>query len=272
MPPVQSSSALSIVRDPVYQQLHELLRGLVREGEYKSGEKFPTEREVGERYGVSRVTANKALSSLVSEGVLEFRKGIGTFVRDLGMDYDLRTLMSFTRKAELSGKVPETEVLKFVTISAAAVEGAVREALQTGAKEKLHYVERLRLADGVPLILERRFIVARHCPGLTAKMLAGSLYTLFTLHYGLTLTGSEQTLRAANLSAEDSRSMGVSSGDAVLWVRATGQCQHGPLWMEDTLYRGDLYEFHNSIGNGRTQKPARATLIQTPSAQLLSHP
>ncbi|MEY4484041.1 MAG: HTH-type transcriptional repressor YvoA [Verrucomicrobiota bacterium] len=260
------------MRDPVYQQLHELLRGLVRDGEYKSGGKFPTEREVGERYGVSRVTANKALSSLVSEGVLEFRKGIGTFVRDLGMDYDLRTLMSFTRKAEISGKVPETEVLKFVSTHAAAVDASVREALQIGADEKLHYVERLRLADGVPLILERRIIVARHCPGLTAKMLAGSLYTLFTQHYGLTLTGAEQTLRAANLSEEDASTMGVSSGDAVLWVRATGQCQHGPLWMEDTLYRGDLYEFHNSIGNGRTQKPARATLIQTPSPQLFHVP
>ena len=260
------------MRDPVYQQLHELLRGLVRAGEYSPGDKFPTEREVGERFHVSRVTANKALSSLVSEGVLEFRKGIGTFVRDLGMDYDLRSLMSFTRKAELNGKVPETTVLKFVTIKAADCEPLVREALQIEAGGAVHYVERLRMADAVPLILERRYIVARHCPRLTAKKLAGSLYTTFTSHYGLALTGCDQTVRATTLTSADAKLLRVATGSAALWVRATGRCQHGPLWLEDTLYRGDLYEFFNSIGSDRAQRPARAALIQGPSVTLLSAP
>jgi DNA-binding GntR family transcriptional regulator len=56
--------------------LRELLRGL--------GERLLTERQICERFGVSRATANKALSNLVSEGVLEFRKGVGTFVREGG--------------------------------------------------------------------------------------------------------------------------------------------------------------------------------------------
>jgi len=270
MPPVQKGS--TIVRDPVYQQLHELLRSLVRQGEHGPGDKFPTEREVSERFGVSRVTANKALSSLVSEGVLEFRKGIGTFVRDLGMDYDLRSLMSFTRKVEQAGKVPETTVLKFVTARAEACDGAVRDNLDVGPTDALHYVERLRLADGVPLILERRYMVAKYCPRLTEKRLAGSLYTLFTDHYGLTLTGADQTVRATNLSVKDARLMRVEAGTAVLWVRAVGQCQRGPLWVEDTLYRGDLYEFHNSIGADRAQRPARAALVQSAPLSLLSAP
>lgn len=70
-----------LVRSPIYQQLNQLLRDLIREGEFKSNEQFLTERQICDRFNVSRATANKALSNLVAEGVLEFRKGVGTFVR-----------------------------------------------------------------------------------------------------------------------------------------------------------------------------------------------
>ena len=261
-----------LVREPIYHQLNDRLRRLIRSGEFPAGQQFLTERQVAGRFNISRVTANKALSGLVSEGLLEFRKGVGTFVRDPGMDYDLRSLMSFTRKAELSGKLPETSVLAFVTGKAADCAAVVREALHVGAGEAVHYVERLRMADAVPLILERRYIVARHCPRLTEKRLAGSLYTAFTESYGLVLTGADQTVRATNLTRKDAKRLRVPDGSAALWVRAVGQCQHGPLWLEDTLYRGDFYEFHNAIGSDRAPRPARAAMVQGPSIRLLSAP
>ena len=58
--------------------------------EYRSCDQFLTEREVAEKFQVSRATANKSLASLVSEGFLEFRKGVGTFVRRDVIDYDVR--------------------------------------------------------------------------------------------------------------------------------------------------------------------------------------
>ena len=73
-----------IIRTPIYQQLNEMLRGLIRATEFKAGDQFLTERQVSDRFGVSRATANKALSNLVSEGLLEFQKGVGTFVRGRG--------------------------------------------------------------------------------------------------------------------------------------------------------------------------------------------
>ena len=261
-PPTQSAQT-PIMRDPIYQQLNERLRAMIRGGEARPGGKFPTEREVAERFGVSRVTANKALSSLVGEGVLEFRKGVGTFVRDLGMDYNLRALMSFTRKAEMSGKLPETDVRQFAALPAGECDADVREALGVADKETLFFTERLRLADGVPLILERRFIVGRHCPRLRQAQLAGSLYSLFTEHFGLHLSGADQTVRALNLSAGDARVLQVPAGSASIWVHAIGLCEHGPLWLEDTLYRGDLYAFQNSLGSDKAQRPARTMLAES---------
>ena len=178
MPPVHMQSqpeSSKLIRDPVYQQLNELLQKLIRGGEFKPGQQFLTEREVSERFGVSRVTANKALSHLVVEGVLEFRKGVGSFVREGVLDYDLQSLMSFTRKAILAGKRPETRVLRFESQEADQVDEQVRDALRPTEDERLYYFERLRLADGVPVILERRHLVARFRPGLTKSLVEGSV-------------------------------------------------------------------------------------------------
>lgn len=275
MPRVQLASGdrtTPLVREPAYQQLAQRLRALVREGECRPGDRFPTERQVAERFKVSRVTANKALAGLVSEGVLEFRKGVGTFVRDPGMHYDLRALISFTRKAQLDGRRAGTRVLRFHSTCAGKVPVFARKALGVGSDEPLYYVERLRLADGVPLILERRLLVARWCPGLSRKQLEGSLYTLLTGRYGRRLTSSHQCLRAAAAARSDARLLGLRPGGAVLWVRATGECQHGPLWIEDTLYRGDRYEFFNVIGSDPVSQPARPALAADALPELLFAP
>src|SRR6185503_4113499 len=121
--------AVALVKQPIYQQLNEALRGLLGAGEFKTGARFLTERQVSERFEVSRATANKALSNLVSEGILEFKKGIGTFVRGGVLDYDLRSLVSFTGKAAAAGKRPTTRVLSFDTITASTVSPRIAAAL-----------------------------------------------------------------------------------------------------------------------------------------------
>jgi GntR family transcriptional regulator len=150
-----------IVRDPIYSQLNQLLRSLIRNGTFEPGDRFLTEREISERFEISRATANKALSGLVAEGLLEFRKGVGTFVRSNLLDYDLRFLVSFTEKARSAGKVPSTRILEFSTPKASALPEEIRIALDLAQEEPVHYIERLRLADDLPVILERRYLRGR---------------------------------------------------------------------------------------------------------------
>ncbi len=142
----------SIVRGPVYPQLNQRLRQLVR-GEYQAGQKFLTERKIVERFRVSRETANKALASLVSEGLLKFRKGVGTFVRPSLISYDLRTLVSFTEKARAAGKTPSTTVLTLGVLNANEVERAIAERLSLAGPDTLGKMDRMRRMDGKPGIL-----------------------------------------------------------------------------------------------------------------------
>ena len=65
-----------IVRAPIYQQLNQALRELLREGEFVEGDQFLTERQICERFDVSRATANKALSNLVASSDLGMRDAV----------------------------------------------------------------------------------------------------------------------------------------------------------------------------------------------------
>ena len=247
----------ALVKNPVYQQLNDLLRGLVRDGEFEAGSQFPTERQISEQYGVSRATANKALASLVGEGVLEFRKGVGTFVRAGRLDYDLRHLVSFTEKARAAGKKPTTRVLEFEDLTAGEIDDAPRDALAAKSDDAVYYLERLRLADRVPVIYERRYIATARCPKLSKSDVRGSLYAAWTGKHKLTIAGADETIRAINLTAAQAKILEVSRGTAGLLVTSTGYlADESPLWWEETLYRGDAYEFGNRLGELRAGGPA----------------
>ena len=252
-----------LVRTPIYQQLNEALRDLIRKGKFEVGNQFLTERQICEQFDVSRATANKALSNLVAEGVLEFKKGVGTFVRGGVLDYDLRSLVSFTEKAIAAGKKPLTKVLTISTMPVKDIpETEVSQKLQLQVEDSVYYMERLRLADGVPVILERRYVAEKFCPNLTDTEIAGSLYALWLDKFKLDIIGADQTIRAVLIEDEDAEHMQVNNGAAGLVVQSVGYLSGGvPLWWERTLYRGDAYEFQNRLGPLQTARPAAGTLI-----------
>lgn len=247
----------SLCKAPVYQQLHQVLRGVIIAGKYSNGSQFLTEREVSSQYEVSRPTANKVIASLVAEGLLEFRKGVGTFVRnEAELRYDLKRLVSFSSKATALGKIPSTRVIEFETLLASAAPVEAQEALGVEPPEKLFSVKRLRLANDRPVILERRFIREKFCPLLERHDLEGSLYEWWTQKAGLNIVGADQSIRAVNLEKIDAELLDVETGLAGLLVLSTGFLPGDrTLWYEQTLYRGDSYEFNNRLEGLRSYRP-----------------
>jgi GntR family transcriptional regulator len=242
---------------PLHYQLVTELKKLLRERGFPPGAQFLTEREIAERFTTSRATANKALTSLASEGLLEFRHGAGTFVREGVLDYDLQRLVSFTDKAVAAGRTPTTRVLTFRRLKAEQAPAEVAAMLQASPGETLFHLARLRLADGVPVILERRHVLARHCPTMTRADAAGSLYAFWTGDCQLHLSGASESIRAVNATTDEARSLAVPAGTACLLVVAVGTLTGGaPLWHEETLYRSDLYEFRNQLGGIVAARPA----------------
>lgn len=237
----------SLVRAPVYQQLNQVLRSLVASTEFTPGQRFLTEREIAARFQVSRATANKALSNLVSEGVLEFRKGMGTYLRSHPIASDLGSLVSFTDRAHVAGKLPQTTVL--LLSKEIPPTDDIRQALALRDGDPVWTIERLRRADRQPLILERRWVPVARMPEVTAEQLTGSIYHLWTGHFGLTISGCKQTISAVELAADEAQHLGVSNGSAALLVHGVGYlADDTPLWLERTLYRADGFVFSNVLG------------------------
>ena len=235
-----------LVREPMYQQMNQILRALLRNGEFAQGDQFLTERQIAERFQVSRPTANKVLAGMVSEGLLEFRKGVGTFVSAPRLNYDIQSLVSFTEKAKEAGKTPSTRVLEFERIKASEVEAEIAQRLQVDLKRELFAISRLRLADGVPVILEQRWLPTDIFPGLSRQQLRGSFYALCRDQYGLRIEESDQTIRAVKLRGHEAKLLEADMGAPAFLVSAAGYSGATPAWWEKTLYRGDMYGFHRA--------------------------
>jgi DNA-binding GntR family transcriptional regulator len=239
---------MKLVKDPLYQQLSQILRQSIVRGNHRNGAKFLTEREIAVKYGVSRATANKVLSSMVSEGLLEFRKGVGTFVKYTARGQSKSGLISFTENVRSAGKAPSTDILEFKTKKGKDIPPAAMQALALGQSESVYYIRRVRRADGVPMILETRYLVASFCPNLQKDQLAGSLFSLLQDEYHLNVIGSDEKIQAVNVIGEEAAILQVVESSAAFLVTSVGYMTNEvPLWWEQSLHRADGFELRCQV-------------------------
>ncbi len=240
----------SFASDPVHLRLADLCRDAIGAGKFAAGEKFPSERELAERYEVSRATANKVISTLVAEGLLDLQKGIGTRVRKRRTLFaSLGGMESFTVHVREQGLEPSTEVLSFERVLTGALPREVREGLglAEGGSEVIIYLERLRLADGIPMILEHRWVRESLAPGLCREDVAESFYRVLEEKFGLPMTGERHSISAELFDPASAKLFRLKKKNvAALVVEGAGYVKGDtPLWYQRLLYRGDRYRLHN---------------------------
>lgn len=240
---------MSIVTEPVHLQLARVCREKITRGDFKTEQRFSSERELALEYGVSRATANKVLSQMVAENLLIHKPGIGMFVAPpRSLHASLRQMDSFTDYVRDLGMQPETKVLTFEKVTAAQLPEPVRSGLQMEPSERAYFIERLRLADGEPVILEFRWARATPLPKLEHQDLSGSFYHLLSRKFDVHLSGEEHTIQARTLDAEQATKLQVEVGAPALVVEGPGfGTDDTPLWYQLLIYRGDRYQLENSV-------------------------
>lgn len=203
---------------PLFQQLAEELRQAIRTGEYPPGSQLPTEHQLCDRYQVSRVTVRKALEELSQRGEVIRRPGKGTFVANKKFQRDLTSVLSFTEMCRHMGYSPGSRTVK-IALEPPDEDAAHELALKKG--EQMLVVERLRLADGVPVLLEttrfpEKFFFLFHCDLNNA-----SLYQIVKEQTGVVFTHSVKTLEIVFASYQEARYLGVAKGYPLLSIRST---------------------------------------------------
>lgn len=225
---------------PLYLKLQTLIRDAVETGRLKPADALPSERDLAEEMGISRVTVRKAMLGLAGEGVVEQRHGSGTFIaaRERKVQQGLSHLTSFTEDMRTRGRQTTSDWLMRGLDRVTPAE-AMQLALSPGVEVARFH--RLRRADGMPMAVERACVPASILPN--PDLVGASLYAAMEAA-GRKPVRALQRLTAENLKPAEAALLGLDPGSAALSIiRVAFDAQSRPVELTQSYYRGDAYDF-----------------------------
>ena len=227
-------------RGPRYAQLHRHIAAAIADGRLEPESQLPPERELADLAGVSRVTVRQAVAQLVADGLIDQRRGAGSFVRPQGpkLEQSLSRLISFTDLMRARGKTSTSVVLSRGLFMPSPDESL---ALGIPGHDQVARVERLRSADGTPMAIERSSLPVDILP--EPERVDTSLYAVLR-ERDAAPARAIQRITALNLGPEEARLLNLAVGAAVLRIDRTAYLPSGrPIEFTRGLYRSDLYDF-----------------------------
>jgi len=222
---------------PLYLQLARSLREHISSGGIDPGSALPSERDLSEMAGMSRVTVRKGIEQLIDEGVLFRKQGSGTFVARR-IEAPGAKLSSFSDDTRSRGEDPGVVWIYKSYAQPTEEEAAALNVLTTA---KVARLGRVRLAGGEPLAIEHAVIPAVFMPDL--ESLGDSLYQALESH-GFRPTSGTQRVRASLATPTEAGILCVEQNSEVLRIERKTRIPDGRI-VEFTrsVYRGDRYEF-----------------------------
>jgi GntR family transcriptional regulator len=236
---------------PLYVQVRETLRS-----EYTQlvpGTAIPTELELIERFGVSRITLRKAVDDLVVDGLLERHQGKGTFTSVPKLTHELNAISSWTEQLRALGYNPRTAKR---TSGEIAPPRRVAHALALAPAEKVIMLRRTRLVGDEPLSLMTNYIPSRLVPNFNQQAEgAESLYELLEQRYNLIPHRATDTVETRAATDEEAETLGIEPWSPILVVTRLSYLADGsPLELAIAISRGDRYQYRVTL-YGRARKP-----------------
>ncbi len=231
---------------PRYYQLKEFIRERIRSGEWGSGILIPSERELCERHGISRMTARQAITELVNEGLLYREQGKGTYVGHPKIPQQLMSLTGFTEDMQVRAQRPGARVLEAVMWEA---DETTAEALRIKVGQPVYRLRRLRLADAEPLAIETTTVCFIGCERLLDYDLAyDSLYRILSEVFDMPPVAAEQEIEAGLVGPGEGGLLEIAEGSPVLRTRRVTTTRRGhPIEYAQSVYRGDKYHFYTRL-------------------------
>ncbi|MGB3909788.1 MAG: GntR family transcriptional regulator [Pseudolysinimonas sp.] len=229
---------------PLYSQIEQHLRERIASGELPPQTQIDSETEIASSFSVSRMTARKAIESLVREGLLFRSQGKGTFVNDRRISYGLSTQLSFSASMEARGHRVETTV---VDASLQRAPAGVAHAMNVEPGSPVVGVRRIRCIDGSPAALHESWLPASLISVLDTD-LTGSLNAAMT-SLGRSVTIARDHVEAVEATPDVASALECELGAAVLRVRGVGINASGEIQRyTEAHYRGDRFSFALATG------------------------
>lgn len=231
---------------PLYLQLKNALTADIDAGVYKPHERLMSERELGEKYKVSRMTVRQALTDMIRGGILYTRAGKGTYVKAPKIKQELQTLTGFSQDMTARGKSTSGRVLAANIVPATLTLAAIF-AIPTNTE--LVQLSRLRLSDDIPLVIEEAYVLHKVCAGiLEYDFSKESLYNVLATKYNIHLVRAEQTMEASLATAQETELLQLTPPSPVLRIERLSYNEQNIL-VEYVMSAccGERYKFHTTL-------------------------
>ncbi len=239
---------------PLYHQLKMVILREIEAGQWKPGDRLPTEDALAKRFEVSKITVRQALAELASDGHIRREQGRGTFVERPRVQQGPRELTSFTEEMRRHGLVSVSRVLDQQTCPATP-EIAAPLALEPGAL--IFRLRRLRLANGEPMGVQTAYLPLDLVPGIAEIDFArASLYDILQSRYSLHPATARETHCAILIGRDEATLLQVPIGSAAMTAeRVTFLADGRPIEYVQSVMRGDRYKIVVDLTKHPTRSP-----------------
>ncbi|MGL4374655.1 MAG: GntR family transcriptional regulator [Turicibacter sp.] len=226
---------------PLYLQIKDILKHKIINNEYNVGSTIPSENDLEEMFGVSRMTIRQAVNELVNEGLLkkERGRGKGTVVLSNAIADRLSTVKSFTQKMQEQGFVLKN---KQINISLITPDTTVAAALNIDPDEKVLCLSRIRMVNNDIIMYTISYVPSSFNLPFDAE-LYGSLYQLLS-QQNIQISHAEEYIEAMLSNDEISAALEIPLNDAVLKRTRISKDQYNRnIEYTTTFYRSDKYKY-----------------------------
>jgi GntR family transcriptional regulator len=229
---------------PYYHQVKEAVRALIANGELRSGDMLPSEFNLSEQLGISRLVVHRAFRELVTEGLLIRKRAQGTFVSPpiKPSFMIIGPLFSMTEYLTKDGLKPSNRVLLQEVIPA---NPEVIKELRLTAGTRVIHIRHLRLANEIPFAIEETYIPYERFPKLAELNLRNrSTYeALDTIYDALPQEALDQ-ITASSATPSEAKLLDLKKGAPVMRVKRVSTDRQGRLVEYSRLvFHGERYQF-----------------------------
>ena len=229
-------------------QLREVLFEKLNSGEWKAGEMIPSEHELCEEYGVSRITVREVLKELVQSGYLKRKQGKGTFVSKPSVEATL--VSNYSLSADLKQKGCSSE-FKLICLDVVDPLPSKKDFFELADGEKLFEIIRTRTIKDEIYAWEKAYVPEKYLKDLTEEEIQSKgLYPSIKERTGLYPIEAEEKMEAVICPAYVAKQMNLPTNTAVFKIKRNTKSMNGYIEKCESYLVGQTYNIKHIIKNG----------------------
>lgn len=228
-------------RMPLYSQLMDLILSQIENGNYKSDDQLPSERELCDTYEISRSTVRQAIQELEKEDYIYRLQGKGTFISPERFKQNLLNFYSFTEEMKKIGKIPKSKVLNFEIINC---DDKVGKKIGLDVGHRVYKFTRLRIADDEPMMVETSYVPFNKFPKITKEQLEKeALYDVFNNIYNINITSAKEIFKSVLTREKEGLILEYNPGMPSMMIERTTYSNNTIIEYTKSIARGDRFEY-----------------------------